>query len=128
MSPFMRGTRMRPLTPTFPKKENDMTSPNAGDLVKTGGAAILASLVRTLVPLIVGLVVAGFTKLGVPVDDESVALVINGAVSAAVAFGYYAVARGLEVFASTKFGWLLGYAKAPVYVADDNATARGKKA
>ena len=62
-----------------------MSDPNAGDLVKTGGAAILASLVRTLVPLIVGVIVAGFTKLGVPVDDESVALVINGAVSVAVA-------------------------------------------
>lgn len=105
-----------------------MTEPNAGTLVKTGGAAILASLVRTAVPLIVGLVVAGFTKLGVPVDDESVALVVNGLVSAGVAAGYYLVARVLEVVASSKFGWLLGYAKAPVYVADDNATARGENA
>lgn len=94
-----------------------MTTPNtAGSLIKSGGAALLASIVRTFVPLLVGVIVAGFTKLGVPVDDDSVAAVVNGFVSLAVALGYYVVARGLEVFASSKFGWLLGYAKAPVYV------------
>ena len=92
-----------------------MTEPNAGELVKSGASAILASVVRTVVPLLIGLLVAAFTKVGVPVDDDSVAAVVNGVVSAGVSLLYYAVARLLEVFASSKWGWLLGYAKAPVY-------------
>jgi hypothetical protein len=98
-----------------------MTDPTAGDLVKSGASAILASIVRTVVPLLVGLLVAGFSKIGVPVDDDSVAAVVNGLVSAGVAAAYYVVARLLEVFASSKFGWLLGFAKAPVYVPDVKA-------
>lgn len=91
---------------------------NAGDLVKAGSTALLASIVRTVVPLLVGLIVAGLTKIGLPVDDQDVASIVNGVVSAGVALGYYLIARVLEVFASSKFGWLLGYAKAPVYSAD----------
>lgn len=83
--------------------------------MKTGGAALLASIVRTVVPMLVGLIVAALTKLGVPAADGDVANLVNGFVSGLVALAYYLVARGLELFASSKFGWLLGYAKAPVY-------------
>jgi|SRR5690349_9930662 len=92
-----------------------MPENNAGELVKSGGAAILLSVVRTVVPLVVGVIVAGFTKLGIPVDDQDVASVVNGVVTIVVAAGYYLLARVLEVVASSKFGWLLGYAKAPAY-------------
>lgn len=87
----------------------------AGGLIKTGGAALLASLVRTAVPWAVGFVVAALTKLGVPADEADVLNLVNGVVSGLIALGYYLLVRLLEVFASSKFGWLLGFAKAPVY-------------
>lgn len=94
-----------------------MTEPNSGDLIKVGATALLASIVRTLVPLIVGTLVAWFTKIGVPVDEADVESVVNGLVSFGVAALYYVIARLLETFASSKFGWLLGFANAPQYKA-----------
>lgn len=94
-----------------------MTQPNdnAGEMIKSGAMALLTSLIRTLVPLLVGTIVAWSTKLGVPMAEADVATLVNGLVSFGVAALYYLVARLLEMFASSKFGWLLGFAKAPAY-------------
>lgn len=74
-------------------------------------AAILASIVRTVVPVLVGLV------LSVPVlgDLDSTALetVFTGAITGA----YYAIVRWLEVNVAPSFGWLLGLARTPSYEA-----------
>ena len=75
------------------------------------------SVIRTIVPMVVGQVMTWLAVIGV--------LDVNGEVSAAListftilftAF-YYAAVRYLEVNFSAKFGWLLGVAKAPEYKA-----------
>lgn len=92
--------------------------PDAGGLILTSAKAILASTIRTFVPLLVGVVVSVFAKLHIPVDAGTAQLLVDGAVSSGVALLYYVLARVLEVTKSSKFGWLLGYAKAaPIYVA-----------
>lgn len=72
------------------------------------------SLVRTFVPIIVGLVAALFVTWNIEVDPQFNELL---AVSLAsfFTFVYYAVARILEVYVKPRFGWLLGLAKAPEY-------------
>lgn len=72
------------------------------------------SLIRTYVPLGVGVLVAWLSSLGVTVDDSArTALVAGiGAVAAAI---YYALARLLEAH----FPWmgvLLGKAMVPTYI------------
>lgn len=75
----------------------------------------IISIIRTFVPLLVGQVMTWAATLGV--------LDANGEVSAAlitlftVLFTtlYYALVRVLETKVSSKFGWLLGAAKAPQY-------------
>lgn len=70
------------------------------------------SVVRTIVPLLVGYFtawpVAGLLGL---TDDQ-----ITSLITAVVTALYYVVARLLEQHASPIFGWLLGYASAPAYV------------
>lgn len=94
-----------------------MTNPNAGDLVKTSASAILASVVRTLVPILVGVIVSVAAKLNVDLDAGTAETLVNGLISAAISLLYYVIARVLELFQSSKFGWLLGFAKAPAYKA-----------
>ena len=65
--------------------------------------------VRTIVPVLVGLVVTLALKAGV--DLHGYASEITSAVTAL----YYSAARLAEHYLSPKFGWLLGVAAAPVY-------------
>lgn len=102
-----------------PVENRDLT---AGGAVTAGSAALLASLIRTVVPLVVGYIVAALTKWGVPVNADDVANLVNGFVSAGLALAYYLLVRLAEVFGSSKFGWLLGFAKAPIYKAGPPAT------
>jgi len=78
---------------------------------------ILASLIRTVVPVVVGLVLSYALKANLHLDDQWV----TDAVTLAVTTGFYALVRVLETFVSSKFGWLLGLAKTPTYVAPDAA-------
>lgn len=72
------------------------------------GADLFASVIRTIVPLIVGPLIARF---GFDPDDPGTTLWIS-----AVASGiYYLVVRLLELKAPT-LGYLLGVAKQPTYV------------
>ena len=80
----------------------------SGGLFVTGGGALVASVVRTFVPILVGYVVAAFTKIGVPVNADDVTNLVNGLVSFGIAAAYYLIVRVLETFANSKFGWLLG--------------------
>lgn len=75
-------------------------------------AALGASIVRTVVPLIVGLIATSAAKLGLDVRlggalDEVVITVITTI--------YYALVRLAETHVAPAWGWLLGYAKAPKY-------------
>lgn len=72
------------------------------------------SLVRTVVPLIVGwLLSLPLAKWFGVTSDQLVPLV-----TVVVASVYYAVVRWLEQHVSSRFGWLLGLAKQPVYPAE----------
>lgn len=73
--------------------------------------ALRASFTRTLVPLIVGYVVSLAARHGWHINDDQAASTIT----AVGAYLYYAAARFLETHASSKFGWLLGDARQPVY-------------
>lgn len=73
------------------------------------------SIVRSIVPFLVGGAVTWVASLGLEVDPQ-----FEGALTTALTllFGsiYYIIVRALEVYVAPKFGWLLGLAKSPVYV------------
>lgn len=77
--------------------------------------ALRISLIRTLVPIVVAFISLAALRLGVKVDDATIAT----AATSAITFGYYAVVRVLES-RWQKAGKLLGAAKPPIY---DNASA-----
>lgn len=66
------------------------------------------SLIRTLVPFLVGPLV---TRYGIDPNDPELAIIF----SALIGYGYYVLARLLEVFGGAKWGYILGLAKAPGY-------------
>ena len=75
------------------------------------------SLIRTWVPVGVGLGVAYLVNLGVEIDEGTQLALSGGIVGVATAV-YYAVARFLENRWPVA-GYLLGVAKAPAYTAGD---------
>lgn len=86
--------------------------------VDTGLRALVPSIVRTLIPVIVALAVrVGFSKTGI---DE---VWVERALTVVVTMAYYAVVRVLERNWS-KIGWLLGYPAQPVYVQGEVVSAQ----
>ena len=83
---------------------------NAGR--ETATYVLLMSLVRTLVPVIVGGVLAWFAAKGIPVDPD-LETTLTVALTGAATFVYYAVIRFMEMKVSPKFGWLLGNNSSP---------------
>jgi len=76
--------------------------------------ALWDSIVRTIVPIIVGAVIGWATTQGIALDPEfEVSLIL--AITAAFQGIYYILVRLFELYVSPKFGWLLGLAKAPEY-------------
>lgn len=73
-------------------------------------AQLPPSIVRTVVPYIVGAVAAQLARIGLHYDDATINVIVTVAVSSA----YYAAVRYLETL-RPKFGWLLGLAKPPLY-------------
>jgi hypothetical protein len=69
------------------------------------------SVIRTAVPVAVGYILTWAAENGVIVDELTVA----GWVTYALSLGYYIVVRWIEQ-RFPQAGWLLGKAKAPVYV------------
>lgn len=70
----------------------------------------IISLIRTVVPIGLGIVVAWLANVGVDIDETEVIQAVTGVVIAL----YYGLVRALE----TKFpwiGWFLGMPKPPVY-------------
>lgn len=72
-----------------------------------------SSIIRTVVPIVVGWVIAVGLKAGLHLDANAVTSVIYPLVAGV----YYTVVRFLETRRSS-FGWLLGLAKPPVYLDD----------
>ena len=86
------------------------------EAIKTALQGLLASFVRTVIPIVVTLVVAGLVRIGLPVDEELNLAIVNfvsailGGLSGAL---YYLVVRILE----KTYPWaskLLGSSQAPV--------------
>ncbi|HEY3683482.1 MAG TPA: hypothetical protein VGL93_10605 [Streptosporangiaceae bacterium] len=81
---------------------------------------MLTSIVRTVVPMIVGVVIVLAARAGLHITgDTSVTEVVTLGVSSV----YYLAVRLLEKV-RPYFGWLLGKASQPVYVAARRNTAR----
>lgn len=82
----------------------------APDPLVTG---LAASIARTIVPVVVGFILAWGARVGLDLDDLSAELerVVDGGVIAV----YYAVVRVAETRISPAWGWLLGVAKVPSY-------------
>lgn len=72
---------------------------------------VYASVIRTAVPFLVGLLLSipVVAKLGVDADTAT------RAVEFVVVTAYYALFRFLESHIDERFGWLLGLAKPPTY-------------
>lgn len=77
--------------------------------------ALFDSLVRTVVPYLVGLTISWLTTTGLDLDSEFKSN-LTAVLTATFGTLYFAVVRLLETYVAPKFGWLLGLAKAPVYV------------
>lgn len=91
---------------------------------------LFVSTMRTLVPIVAGLVLSLAGRLGIPVDSDTAALVVLAGLSAV----YYLAFRGLEALAE-RMAWLplqtlagvfLGWAKPPQYVDPLTAPVRLK--
>ncbi|WP_031516763.1 hypothetical protein [Streptomyces sp. NRRL F-5123] len=79
----------------------------------------LASLWRTVVPMIVGALVAALAHAGIGIDSAAATMWLGSAFSAA----YYALFRVLEAHVSARWGWLLGLARPPQYPAGKSTAA-----
>lgn len=84
---------------------------------------LLASLWRTVVPLIVGTVAAWLAHAGIGVDSAAATAWLTAAFSAA----YYTLFRLLEAHLSARWGWLLGLARPPHYP-DSSGAITGPRA
>ena len=71
---------------------------------------LLKSVVRTLVPVVVGLVISGLATAGIELDEALLYPVID----TIFVGGYYTVIRFLET-KEEKFGWFLGLPSPPQY-------------
>lgn len=81
---------------------------------------ILASLIRTVVPVIVGLLVSGLAKFGFHLTDDT----FTGVITTGVTAVYYVSVRWLEINITPRLGWLLGKAGAPQYPSNVSPAAQ----
>jgi hypothetical protein len=71
------------------------------------------SIIRTLVPLIAGVLITQALRLGVHLDEGAVTNTVQASISGL----YYTVFRGAEARLSPAWGWFLGIARPPQYSA-----------
>lgn len=74
-----------------------------------------ASIIRTVVPGLVLAAAAGLSRVGIVFPNELLTDIVATLVGATVTATYYWAVRVMEHFASSKWGWLLGYPSAPTY-------------
>lgn len=70
----------------------------------------LKSVVRTLVPVVVGVILSGLAQIGIEVDQVALSQVIDGVFVG----GYYTLVRYAESRVPA-LGWLLGLPSPPEY-------------
>lgn len=76
--------------------------------------AVFDSVVRTVVPIIVGFALSLWASAGIEPDPEF-ATSLGNALTLGFSALWYVGVRLLETYAHPKFGWLLGLAKQPEY-------------
>jgi hypothetical protein len=76
---------------------------------------LLTSIIRTVVPVVVGVVSAFAASKGFSIDETAVTSMLTVAFTTV----YYTTVRALESFVSTKWGRLLGRRSAPFYFEAD---------
>lgn len=72
---------------------------------------LYVSLLRTGVPALVGWLLALAARYGLHLEEAA----LTGVLTPLCVFVYYAVFRLAEKYLSPRFGWLLGFARPPVY-------------
>ena len=77
--------------------------------------AQIISIIRTVVPIIVGQLMTWLATKGVLDASGEVSALLITLFTIVFTTAYYALARWLETYISTKFGWLLGVPKPPQY-------------
>ena len=75
----------------------------------------IISFIRTLVPGIVGQIIAWIAILGILDTTGEINSALTVLLTALIPIVYYAIVRFLEAKVSSKFGWLLGYPAQPKY-------------
>lgn len=91
-----------------------MTAPAKDETTVIGSAPstnLANSLIRTFVPAVVGVIGTILLKLGVPDISGDLTPIVTGAFM----YLYYMIVRIFEHAGSSKWGWLLGKAAAPIY-------------
>lgn len=77
------------------------------------------SVVRTFVPVLVGLILTGLASVNLDLPEG----LVTEVVATTIITLYYAVVRLLEEHVSPAWGWLLGVARVPKY--DDRGPGTG---
>lgn len=89
--------------------------------MSNAASALWASIVRTIVPVIVGSIVGWVVALGIVIDPQFEVL-LGTLLTAGFTGLYYVAIRVLETYVTPRFGWLLGLAKTPTkYTAESPA-------
>lgn len=99
-----------------PRTRDEARARRAASMTATAGKetfrVLWLSVVRTVVPVVVGAVMGRLVAAEIPVDPEFEAN-LAFALTAAGSGLYYVGARLLEVYVSPRLGWLLGAATSP---------------
>ena len=74
--------------------------------------AFWASIVRTVVPIVVGAVLGWFASVNITLDPKFEGQ-LTALLTTLLTVIYYVAVRLFETYISPKIGWLLGYAKTP---------------
>lgn len=74
--------------------------------------ALWASIVRTVVPIVVGAVLGWFASANITLDPEFEGQ-LTALLTTLLTVIYYVAVRLFETYISPKLGWMLGYAKSP---------------
>ena len=74
-------------------------------------AGIGTSIVRTIVPVVVGIIITALANAGLDLSEG----LVTEVVATVVITAYYAIVRLLETRVAPAWGWLLGVAKVPEY-------------
>ncbi len=94
-----------------------MTGPvHAGGLVSAAAQGLVASAIRTYIPIVFAWLFTGLGLIHFTVDDATQQTAVNAATVALIAFVWHLIGQLAERVGSSKLGWFFhGFAAAPSY-------------